>query len=164
MTKEMYEEYPQSFLIDLLMVVVPTMPTRGSSSIRKLREEVSNCCNFHEHKGGKEEIAACKLRQQREGLFLANFLRACMSEVYDIEDEELEVESDERTEEDKAAVPEERFDLAMPLPAGVEMANEKVEVDEIPREVDGRLDTGLLANIWEGLRAHDDYEILLHCG
>jgi hypothetical protein len=167
MTKEMYEEYPQSFLIDLLLVAVPTTVNRGSSSIRKLREEVCNCCNFHEHKGDKKEIAACKLRQQKEGLFLANFLRACMSEVYDIEDEELKAESDERTEdvpEHKAAVLEEKFDPAMPLPAGVEMTNEKVGVDEIPREVDGRLGTGLLVNIWEGLGAHDDYEILLHGG
>jgi hypothetical protein len=167
MTKEMYEEYPQSFLVDLLLVAVPTATYMGTSSVRKLREEVCNCCNFHEHKGNKEKIAACKLRQQEEGVFLASFLRACMSEVYDIEDEELEAESDESTEdasENKAAVPEEKFDPAMPLPAGIEMTNGKVGVDEIPREVDGRLDTGLLVNIWEGLGAHDDYEILLHGG
>lgn len=63
-----------------------------------------------------------------------------MSEVYDYDDARLLVKSRAKTGDEpglEATVPEEKGHTSMPHSAGVEMANEKVEVDDSP-------DTGLL--------------------
>ncbi|KAI4654633.1 uncharacterized protein J4E79_008507 [Alternaria viburni] len=164
MTQEKWEAHPKSFMIDLLLVAIPV---KGGSIKRKLKEENCDSCNFHEHKGDKEAIAACKMRQQKEGLWFSSFLRACMSEVYDMEDAMLESKSHAQTEENPKYEPdmlEKKEDKAMPSSAGVGLPSDSTFSFTIPRGVDGRSQMEPPVSIWEDLEAYDDYEILLHGG
>jgi len=143
-TKDEWEDYPKSFMIDLLTV---TVPLRGTSDKRRRKEDLCDPCNFHEHGGDKNARAACKSSRQQSGGWLAGFLRACMSEVYDYDDARLLANSNMKKDDStklKAAVPEEKVHTAVPSPAGVETANEEIEVDDISRGVDDSSGTGLL--------------------
>jgi hypothetical protein len=56
-----------------------------------LVNDLRDCCNFHKH---RDDFAAeaCWRRQLDDGAFCTGFLRACMSEIYDIEHQEAEAE------------------------------------------------------------------------
>jgi len=164
MTKKKYEKYPQSFLIDLLMIAVPM---KGLSILRNIKEELSDPCNFHEHKGDKKAIAVCKMRQQKERLWFASFLRACMSEVYDMEEAMLKAKSHAQTEEKSehlADMPEKKDHAAMPFSASVGLPSNSTFSFTISRGVDAGSEMGPPVSNWEDLEAYDDYEILLHGG
>jgi len=138
-----WEDYPKSFMIDLLTV---TVPLGGTSNKKRRKEDLCDPCNFHEHGGDKNVIAICKKSQQKSGPWLAGFLRACVSEVYDYDDARLLAKSNMKKGDStglKAVVPEEKDHVAVPSSASVGMANEKVEVD-VSRGVDDSSDTGLL--------------------
>jgi len=164
MTKKKYEKYPQSFLIDLLIIAVPM---KGPSTLRNLKEELSDSCNFHEHKDDKKAIAVCKMRQQKEGPWFASFLRACMSEVYDMEEAMLEAKSHAQAQEKPehmTDMPEKNDHAAMPFSAGVGLPSNSTFSFTISRGVDAGSEMGPPVSNWEDVEAYDDYEILLHGG
>jgi hypothetical protein len=68
------------FLVDMVMMLGAIKGDRD-----KLREDIHNSCNFHEHKD-KADVIKCKRMQKLDGAFYVSFLRACMSEVYAAED------------------------------------------------------------------------------
>jgi hypothetical protein len=84
------DELPKDFLVDMLLT---TTPLKRVSRL-KLKDEIRDSCNFHDHKN-RDLIIGCKKRQMRDGAFYVSFLRACLSEVYALEDqlEQLDGES-----------------------------------------------------------------------
>jgi hypothetical protein len=64
--------------------LLTTTPMKRVSRL-KLKEEIRDCCNFHAHPS-QPSVVACKKRQLRDGAFYSSFLRACMSEVYALEE------------------------------------------------------------------------------
>jgi hypothetical protein len=79
------EPLPPVFLIDMLMVLGPMKGDRT-----KAKDELHNSCKFHDHKSETETVD-CKRRQQLDGTFYVSLLRACMSEVYAAEDDDMVV-------------------------------------------------------------------------
>ncbi|KAJ8113994.1 hypothetical protein OPT61_g4016 [Boeremia exigua] len=75
------DELPKDFLVDMLLT---TTPMKRVSRL-KLKEEIRDSCHFHAHPG-HAATAQCKKRQLRDGAFYSSFLRACMSEVYALEE------------------------------------------------------------------------------
>jgi hypothetical protein len=79
-TKLRLEPLPPMFLVDMVMMLGAVKGDRD-----KLKEDIHNSCNFHEHKD-KTDVIKCKRLQKLDGAFYVSFLRACMSEVYVAED------------------------------------------------------------------------------
>lgn len=75
------DDLPKDFLVDMLLT---TTPMKRVSRL-KLKEEIRDGCNFHAHPS-HPSVVACKKRQLRDGAFYSSFLRACMSEVYALEE------------------------------------------------------------------------------
>lgn len=75
------DDLPKDFLVDMLLT---TTPMKRVSRL-KLKEEIRDSCNFHAHPS-HPSVVACKKRQLRDGAFYSSFLRACMSEVYALEE------------------------------------------------------------------------------
>ena len=75
------DDLPKDFLVDMLLT---TTPMKRVSRL-KLKEEIRDACNFHAHPGHAATVL-CKKRQVRDGAFYSSFLRACMSEVYALEE------------------------------------------------------------------------------
>jgi len=75
------EDLPRDFLVDMLLT---TTPMKRVSRL-KLKEELRDSCVFHAHPGHAATVL-CKRRQVRDGAFYSSFLRACMSEVYALEE------------------------------------------------------------------------------
>lgn len=88
MTSSELDNLPHGFLVDMLLLSVPLK--RVSRNALKL--EVCEPCNFHEHPNNRDSLIACKKSQLRDGAFYVSFLRACMSEVYALEDEAVAAE------------------------------------------------------------------------
>jgi hypothetical protein len=84
------DELPKDFLVDMLLT---TTPLKRVSRL-KLKDEIRDSCNFHDHQT-RDLMISCKKRQMRDGAFYVSFLRACLSEVYALEDqlEQLDGES-----------------------------------------------------------------------
>jgi hypothetical protein len=82
-TKLRLEPLPPMFLVDMVMILGSMKGDRS-----KLKDDIHNSCNFHEHKD-KAEIIRCKRLQKLDGAFYVSFLRACMSEVYAAEDSKV---------------------------------------------------------------------------
>ena len=84
------DDLPKDFLVDMLLT---TTPLKRVSRL-KLKDEIRDSCNFHDH-ASRDLMISCKKRQMRDGAFYVSFLRACLSEVYALEDqlEQLDGES-----------------------------------------------------------------------
>jgi hypothetical protein len=79
-TKLRLEPLPPMFLVDMVMILGSLKGDRS-----KIKDEIHDCCGFHEHQD-KGEVIKCKRLQKLDGAFYVSFLRACMSEVYAAED------------------------------------------------------------------------------
>lgn len=75
------DELPKDFLVDMLLTSTPMKRV----SRLKLKEEIRDSCTFHAHPSHSATLL-CKKRQLRDGAFYSSFLRACMSEVYALEE------------------------------------------------------------------------------
>jgi hypothetical protein len=82
-TKLRLEPLPSMFLVDMVMILGSLKGDRS-----KLKDEIHDCCGFHEHKD-RGEVIKCKRLQKLDGAFYVSFLRACMSEVYAVEDSKV---------------------------------------------------------------------------
>jgi hypothetical protein len=85
--KSTLEKLPQAYLTDIIQASLPLERDLRS----ELEEELRDSCNFHEHYD-EYTTKACKTKQHRDSAFYTGFLRACMSEVYDVVHEEAEAE------------------------------------------------------------------------
>ncbi|KAF2630391.1 hypothetical protein BU25DRAFT_408342 [Macroventuria anomochaeta] len=77
-------------------MLLTTTPLKRVSRL-KLKEEIRDSCNFHAHPSSAS-ITACKKRQLRDGAFYSSFLRACMSEVYALEESAENFDQDGESE------------------------------------------------------------------
>ncbi len=97
------DELPKDFLVDMLLT---TTPLKRVSRL-KLKEEIRDSCNFHNH-ASREAVIICKKRQLRDGAFYSSFLRAVMSEVYAAEESTEQWDGESETTE---VVEQEMFNL-----------------------------------------------------
>lgn len=88
------DDLPKDFLVDMLLT---TTPLKRVSRL-KLKEEIRDCCNFHAH-ATRDATVVCKKRQVRDGAFYVSFLRACMSEVYALEESTEQWDGESETTE-----------------------------------------------------------------
>ena len=85
--RDVLDDYPKQLVTDVLhtILAVPRdiLPAKG------LKAAVWCPCNYHEHIT-EQEKDKCKVQQAADGAFYLSFLRACMSEVYKIDEEKAQ--------------------------------------------------------------------------
>lgn len=88
------DDLPKDFLVDMLLTTTPLKRV----SRMKLKEELRDPCVFHGH-ASRDATVLCKKRQRRDGAFYSSFLRACMSEVYALEESAEQWDGESETTE-----------------------------------------------------------------
>ncbi|KAF1947073.1 hypothetical protein EJ02DRAFT_462015 [Clathrospora elynae] len=152
MKRSALELLPGPFLLDIIQVALPLT----SKHQPKLMQDLGDSCNFHEHKH-KGEVKVCKKRQRRDEAFYASFLRACMSEVYDIEDAEVEAKTKTtKTKAEAAEVEENTKVVEAEAKAKATEANTKAkaEAEIVQRAMEAIQSPSEIVDLWNDLEAH----------
>jgi len=91
--KDWILELPQAIVVDVLHVILTKQ--RDASRAKALDTAIGWPCDYHEHKN-EQERTECESIQAADTPFYVSFLRACMTEVYKIDEHRKEIARSKR--------------------------------------------------------------------